>query len=186
MMSPAMHEYSFDWEVGIPTSNKGTKIIKSTNRREAEKDLTIFLYRKYKPDAVRFKLTGTDEYWKNTSKKMNPRVNKMQSQDYVNVRNELDSAYNQELEKTIAKHGRGTRVSFIYYVSDLRKLFNDMQIKNFLDYTEERQSREKMAWDFSTPSHTQEDDIEWIKKNVNSLFNYRGMLIYYFYPQEKQ
>ena len=74
-----MKEYTFDWEFAVmtgteknpksPDVTKGKKTIKAANRREAEKDLTIFLYRNYKPDVIRFKLANSDEDWKNGARK---------------------------------------------------------------------------------------------------------------------
>ena len=103
-----MKEYAFDWEIALmvgtenkpkpPEITKGKKTINAPNRREAEKDLTIFLYRKYKPDVVRLKLAGSDEDWKNGARKNDMN----QAKEAKNFTTKLDAGKLNDVLKDLA------------------------------------------------------------------------------------
>jgi len=88
------------------------------------------------------------------------RLANMHDSKNTEIRNFIDK-YFQE------KYGDSDRVGVIY-ISRLRKHFTDTQI---IDYIRSLQEHENSPYDISQPSHVQEEDIQWLKENVNSLLN---------------
>jgi hypothetical protein len=69
----------------------------------------------------------------------------------------------------------------IVYIRDLRQQFTDNEIKDFIQHLSD-----ESGWWVSTPSASQMDSEKFLRENEDTLLDYNGSLMYYFYPKSPE
>lgn len=85
-----------------------------------------------------------------------------------------------EIERFILNLMRDSKRSVIY-ATEIAKYYNFLEIMHYMDSLMERGDKSPIDW--STPSHSQEEDPRFWRENWDRFIPIRGMCVYYFYAR---